>query len=107
MENKTFTKKEFDSLSLSAYSVINYMESPDLYTSPPLWRDHTTICIFDADSNVIVMFTLNRKRYVDKQDCKELINAIERENITIKGKYMQMIIENYKKGIGTDYYVLF
>ena len=35
------------------------------------------------------------------------INGKERENITIKGKYMQMIIENYKKGIGTDYFVLF
>lgn len=107
MENKTFTKKEFDSATNELVKIARESIDKGFSSSISLFKDHTTICIFDADSNVIVMFSLNRKRYVDKKECKELINAIERENITIKGKYMQMIIENYKKGIGTDYYVLF
>lgn len=107
MEDKTFTKKEFNSATNELVKIARESIDKGLRSSISFFKDHTNIWIFDADSNVIVRFSLNRKRYVDKQECKGLINAIERENITIKGKYMQMIIENYKKGIGTDYYVLF
>lgn len=107
MENKTFTKKEFNSATNELVKIARESIDKGLSSSISLFKDHTNICIFDADSNLMCMFTLYRKRYVNKQECKELINIIERENITIKGKYMQMIIENYEKGIGTDYYVLF
>lgn len=107
MENKTFTKKEFNSATNELVKIARESLDKGLNSAISLFKDHTTICIFDADCKSMCMFTLYRKRFANKNECKDLINIIERENITLKGKYIQMIIENYKKGIGNDYYVLF
>ena len=78
MENKTFTKKEFDSATNELVKIARESIDKGFSSSISLFKDHTTICIFDADSNLMCMFTLYRKRYVDKQECKELLNAMER-----------------------------
>ena len=107
MEYKNFTKKEFNAATTELVKIARESIDKGFSSSISLFKDHTTICIFDADSNVIVMFSLNRKRYADKKECKELINAIERENITIKGKYIQMILEKYKEEERIEGYMAF
>lgn len=107
MEYKNFTKKEFNAATTELVKIARESIDKGLNSSISLFKDHTTICIFGDNCKYLCMFTLYRKRFVNKKECYELINVIERENITLKGKYIQMIIENYKKGIGNDYYVLF
>lgn len=93
---KNFTTREFNTASNELAKIAGKFTNNGLNSSMSFFKDYTTLTIFDKDYKVICMFTIHRGRFVDIKDCKDLIDVAEKANVTLKGKYMEMIVEKCK-----------
>ena len=94
---KNFTTREFNTASNELAKIAGKFTNNGLNSSMSFFKDYTTLIIFDKDCKVICMFTIHRERFVFNNDCKALVDIAEKANVTLKGKYIQMILEKYKE----------
>ena len=104
---KNFTTREFNTASNELAKIAGKFTNDGLNSSMSFFKDYTTLTIFDKDCKVICMFTIHRERFVFNNDCKGLIDIAEKANVTLKGKYMEMILEKYKKEERSEGYIIF
>ena len=96
MEYKNFTKKEFNAATTELVKIAREFVKYDVGTSLSLSTEYTTMYVFEGHK-IICVFSIHRQRFVDIKSCKGLIEASEKANVTLKGKYIQMILEKYKE----------
>ena len=104
---KNFTTREFNAASNELAKIAGKFTNDGLNSSMSFFKDYTTLTIFDKDCKVICMFTIHRERFVFNNDCKGLVDIAEKANVTLKGKYTEMILEKYKKEERSEGYILF
>ena len=96
MEYKNFTKKEFNAATTELVKIAREFVKDDVGTSLSLSTEYTTMYVFEGHT-IICVFSIHRQRFVAIESCKALIDAAEKANVTLKGKYIQMILEKYKE----------
>ena len=106
MEYKNFTKKEFNAATTELVKIAREFVKDDVSTSLSLSTEYTTMYVFDRH-NIICVFSIHRQRFVAIESCKGLIDAAEKANVTLKGKYIQMILEKYKEEERIEGYMAF
>ena len=104
---KNFTTREFNTASNELAKIAGKFTNNGLNSSMSFFKDYTTLIIFDKDCKVICMFTIHRERFADIKDCKALVDIAEKANVTLKGKYMEMILEKYNKEERDEGYIIF
>lgn len=107
MEFKNFTKKEFNTVTKELARIAMEFTKDGLSSSMSFSSEYTTLTIFDKDCNVMCMFSIHRQRFVSIESCKDLMNVAEKANVTLKGRYIQKILENLKKEDRVVGYVTF
>ena len=104
---KNFTTREFNAASNELAKIAGKFTNNGLNSSMSFFKDYTALIIFDKDCKVICMFTIHRERFVFNNDCKGLVDVAEKANVTLKGKYMEMILEKYKNEERDEGYIIF
>ena len=104
---KNFTTREFNAASNELAKIAGKFTNNGLNSSMSFFKDYTILIIFDKDCKVICMFTIHRERFVFNNDCKDLVDIAEKANVTLKGKYMEMILEKYNKEEMDEGYIIF
>lgn len=107
MEFKNFTKKEFNTVTKELARIAMEFTKDGLSSSMSFSSEYTTLTIFDKDCNVMCMFSIHRQRFVSIESCKDLMKVAEKANVTLKGRYIQKILENLKKEDRVVGYVTF
>lgn len=107
MEFKNFTKKEFNTVTKELARIAMEFTKDGLSSSMSFSSEYTTLTVFNKDCNVMCMFSIHRQRFVAIESCKGLIDAAEKVNVTLKGRYIQKILENLKKEDRVVGYVTF
>ena len=85
---KNFTTREFNTASNELAKIAVKFTNNGLDSSMSFFKDYTTLIIFD-------------------KDCKDLVDIAEKANVTLKGKYMEMILEKYNKEERDEGYIIF
>ena len=106
MEYKNFTKKEFNAATTELVKIAREFVKDDVSTSLSLSTEYTTMYVFEGHT-IICVFSIHRQRFVAIESCKALIDAAEKANVTLKGKYMEMILEKYKNEERDEGYIIF
>ena len=106
MEYKNFTKKEFNAATTELVKIAREFVKDDVSTSLSLSTEYTTMYVFEGHT-IICVFSIHRQRFVAIESCKALIDAAEKANVTLKGKYMEMILEKYNKEERDEGYIIF
>ena len=104
---KNFTTREFNTASNELAKIAGKFTNNGLNSSMSFFKDYTTLIVFNKDCKVICMFTIHRERFVFNNDCKDLMKVAEKANVTLKGKYMEMILEKYNKEERDEGYIIF
>ena len=104
---KNFTTREFNAASNELAKIAVKFTNNGLDSSMSFFKDYTTLIIFNKDCKVICMFSIHRERFVFNHDCKALVDIAEKANVTLKGKYMEMILEKYKNEERDEGYIIF
>ena len=107
MEFKNFTKKEFNTVTKELARIAMEFTKDGLSSSMSFSSEYTTLTVFNKDCNVMCMFSIHRQRFVSIESCKDLMNVAEKANVTLKGRYIQKILENLKKEDRVVGYVTF
>src|SRR5574344_1653145 len=107
MEFKNFTKKEFNAASKELARIAMEFTKDGLSSSMSFSSEYTTLTVFNKDCNVMCMFSIHRQRFVSIESCKDLMKVAEKANVTLKGRYIQKILENLKKEDRVVGYVTF
>lgn len=107
MEFKKFTVREFNTVTKELARIAMEFTKDGLSSSMSFSSEYTTLTIFDKDCNVMCMFSIHRQRFVSIESCKDLMKVAEKANVTLKGRYIQKILENLKKEDRVVGYVTF
>lgn len=97
MEFKNFTVREFNTVTKELARIAMEFTKDGLSSSMSFSSEYTTLTVFNKDCNVMCMFSIHRQRFVSIESCKDLMKVAEKANVTLKGRYIQKILENLKK----------
>lgn len=107
MEFKNFTVREFNAVTKELARIAMEFTKDGLSSSMSFSSEYTTLTVFNKDCNVMCMFSIHRQRFVSIESCKDLMKVAEKANVTLKGRYIQKILENLKKEDRVEGYMAF